>query len=66
MAALMALEIFPVANVVLKMAVGRFRPNSDLNLVERREVLDAQTRSTIQALHLMRIELKLHVLKLWH
>ena len=41
-------------------------PNYDPNLVERREVLYAQTRRTIQALHLMHTKLKLHVLKLWH
>ena len=52
--------------VVVHVILMPVATNFDLNLVERREVLDAQTRSTVQALHLMRIELKLHVLKLWH
>ena len=49
--------------VVVHVILMPVATNFDLNLVERREVLDAQTRSTIQALHLMRTELKLHVLK---
>jgi hypothetical protein len=41
-------------------------PNFNLNLAESGEVLDAQIRSTIQALPLMHTECELHMLKLWH
>jgi len=38
----------------------------NLNLAESGEVLDAQIRSTIQALPLMHRECELHMLELWH
>lgn len=40
--------------------------NTDLNLVEGGEAVDAEIRSAVQALHLVHAEFKLEVLKIRH